>query len=90
MPVPFGHPPWYHQEVFNEAVIMTGSIKQTPQLSVTDRTSQAEADRATWRTRTPEERLDEVEALRLRAGKFLYEYPTRLRRLLAVARGSSR
>jgi hypothetical protein len=51
---------------------------------------QAEADRAAWRACTPEERLDAVEALRLQAGKFLYEYPVRLRRLLAITRVQSR
>ena len=58
--------------------------------TVTDRQSQTEADRAAWRARTPEERLDAVETLRLQSGKFLDEYPTRLRRLLTVARGPSR
>ena len=56
-----------------------------PQLHITDQTSQAEADRLAWRRRTPEERLDEVERLRIEAGKFLYEYPARLRRLLSIA-----
>jgi hypothetical protein len=66
------------------------SPKSSLTINVTDRHSQADADRAARRAQTPEERLDEVEALRLQAGKFLYEYPTRLRRLLTVARGSSR
>ena len=52
--------------------------------------SAAEGDRAAWRMRTPEERLDAVEVLRVQAGKFLYEYPTRLRRLLTVVRRPSR
>ena len=33
-----------------------------------------------------EERLDEVERLRLEAGKFLYEYPARLQRVLTAVR----
>lgn len=33
-----------------------------------------------------EERLDEVERLRLEAGKFLYEYPARLQRVLTAIR----
>mgnify|MGYP006869399899 CR=1 FL=1 len=37
-----------------------------------------------WRQKTPEERLDAVERYRLEARKCLYEYPTRLRRLLTV------
>lgn len=60
------------------------------ELRVTDARIQAEEDRLAWRERTPEERLDEVERLRLEAGKFLYEYPVRLRRLLSVARVESR
>ena len=57
-----------------------------PHLHITDQKSQAEADRLAWRRQTPEERLDEVERLRIEAGKFLYEYPARLRRLLSIAR----
>ena len=34
----------------------------------------------------PEERLDVLEQLRLEAGKFLYEYPARLRRTVKVVR----
>ena len=34
----------------------------------------------------PEEALDLVEELRLRAGKFLYDYPARLRRTVEVIR----
>jgi len=51
--------------------------------------AQSEADRVYWRNQTPEARLDEVERLRLEAGKFLYEYPTRLRRVLEITRTSS-
>ena len=58
-------------------------------LTITTHEAQLEADRAYWRERTPEERLDAVERYRLEAGKFLYEYPTRLRRLLTITRGSS-
>lgn len=36
--------------------------------------------------KTPEERLDLVEQLRIHSGKFLYEYPTRLRRIIKVTR----
>jgi hypothetical protein len=56
------------------------------ELRVIDQRTQAEEDRAAWRRRTPDERLDEVERLRIEAGKFLYEYPVRLRRLLSVTR----
>ena len=34
----------------------------------------------------PEEALNLLEELRLRAGKFLYEYPARLRRTVEVVR----
>jgi len=61
-----------------------------PHLSITTSDSQTQADRLAWRSRSPEDRLDAVEALRLQAGKFLYEYPARLRRLLTVTRGPSR
>lgn len=36
--------------------------------------------------KSPEKRLDILEQLRLEAGKFLYEYPARLRRTVKVAR----
>lgn len=55
-------------------------------LSVTTHEQQAREDREYWRRQTPEARLDEVERLRLEAGKFLYEYPTRLRRIITVTR----
>jgi len=35
---------------------------------------------------TPEERLDLVEQLRLESGKFLCDYPSRLRRTVTVVR----
>ena len=34
----------------------------------------------------PEEALNQVELLRVEAGKFLYEYPARLRRTVEVVR----
>lgn len=55
-------------------------------IKITTHQLQAESDRDYWRQRTPEERLDAVELLRLEAGKFLYAYPARLRRLLEVTR----
>jgi len=55
-------------------------------LRVTDHREQAEENRRFWKSRTPEERLDEVERLRIEAGKFLYEYPVRLRRFLSITR----
>ena len=36
--------------------------------------------------KSPEKRLEIVEQLRLEAGKFLYEYPARLRRTVKVVR----
>ena len=35
---------------------------------------------------TPEERLNEVELLRIEGGKFLYEYPARFRRVIKITR----
>ena len=35
---------------------------------------------------TPEDRLNEVESLRIEGGKFLYEYPARLRRVIKITR----
>lgn len=60
--------------------------------TLTVRTHQAQdvEDRVYWRNRSPSERLDAVERYRLEAGKFLYEYPTRLRRLLTVTRVTRR
>jgi hypothetical protein len=73
-----------------QAKVMAEEKRSSLRLTVTDRMSQAEADRAAWRSLTPEERLDAVEDLRLQAGRFLHEYPARLRRLLTVARRPSR
>ena len=50
----------------------------------------AREDRRYWRSRTPEERLSAVEELRLEAGKFLYDYPSRLQRSITVTRRAPR
>jgi hypothetical protein len=42
--------------------------------------------RPLFKASTVEERLDEVERLRIEAGKFLYEYPARLQRVLTAVR----
>jgi len=55
-------------------------------LTITTHEEQAKSDREYWRSRTPEERLDAVEVLRLEAGKFLYEYPSRLQRVVTITR----
>ncbi|MCE9629212.1 MAG: hypothetical protein K8S94_00635 [Planctomycetia bacterium] len=60
------------------------------ELTAVDRRSLVESDRVASRRMTPEERLDAVEMLRLQAGKFLYDYPSRLRRLLTVTRSPLR
>ena len=72
------------KSTFRITVRMDQPIEKAVRLTVTDQASQTQADREAWRACTPEERLNAVEALRLQAGKFLYEYPTRLRRLLTV------
>jgi hypothetical protein len=59
-------------------------------LTITTHAEQAKSDREFWLSRTPEERLDAVEALRLEAGKFLYEYPSRLRRVVSITRRTPR
>ena len=59
-------------------------------LTITNHSEQEENERAFWRSRTPEERLDAVEILRLEAGKFLYEYPSRLRRIVTITRRTAR
>lgn len=55
-------------------------------ISITTHDKQEAKDRTFWLSQTPEARLDEVERLRLEAGKFLYEYPTRLQRVISVTR----
>ena len=55
-------------------------------LVVTTHAQQARADREYWRRQSPDARLSAVEDLRLEAGKFLYDYPTRLRRVITVTR----
>ena len=55
-------------------------------MTVTTHARQMEDDRAYWRKQTEQSRLDMVEALRKEAGRFLYEYPARLRRVVTVAR----
>ncbi len=56
------------------------------QLTITTHKDQSRQDRAYWRNSTPEERLDALELLRTEAGKFLYEYPSRLQRVVAITR----
>ena len=56
------------------------------ELSVTTHARQKENDRAYWCNQTGPQRLDMVETLRKEAGNFLYEYPARLRRVVAVTR----
>ncbi len=47
---------------------------------------QALEDKKFWQKQTPEYRLQALEQLRLEAGKFLYEYPTRFQRVISVTR----
>ena len=53
-------------------------------LTITKSEDQAAADGAYWLSRTPEERLDMVELSRLEAGKFLYEYPCAMQKVVTV------
>jgi len=59
-------------------------------LKITTHEKELEEDRAYWRSATPEQRLDAVEILRLEAGKFLYEYPSRLQRVVSITRREPR
>ena len=45
-----------------------------------------EEERKRRKALSPEERLNEVELLRLEGGKFLYEYPTRLQKVIKITR----
>ena len=58
----------------------------TMKLTVTTRDAQEADDRRYWRSCTPEERLNILEELRIEAGKFIYEYPSRLRRTVTISR----
>ena len=55
-------------------------------ITITTHEKQAAQDRLFWKSKTPEQRLDAVEQLRLEAGNFLYEYPARLQRVITVTR----
>lgn len=55
-------------------------------LTITTHDEQTRRDRNFWQRQTPESRLSEVERLRIEAGKFLYEYPSRLRRTVKITR----
>ncbi len=56
------------------------------EITVTTHARQREDDQVYWRKQTEEARLDMVETLRMEAGKFLYEYPARLRRVVTITR----
>lgn len=47
---------------------------------------EARRDLNEYRRMSAEERLNLVELLRLEAGKVVYEYPARFRRILTIAR----
>lgn len=51
---------------------------------------QALEDKKFWQKQTPEYRLHVLEQLRIEAGNFLYEYPTRLQRVISVTRRTQR
>ena len=53
-------------------------------IEITTHAKQAADDRKFWLSQTPEHRLDAVEKLRLEAGNFLYEYPTRFQRIIRI------
>ena len=51
---------------------------------VTNVKEQKIQDLKSRRSKSPEQRLSEVEDLRIQAGKFLYEYPTRFRKIIRI------
>jgi len=53
-------------------------------LKVTTQAEQEAEDLEYMRSLTPEERLDLLETLRQEGGKFAYEYPSRLPRVITV------
>ena len=55
-------------------------------LSVSTFEKEVSEDKKYWSRKTPEDRLDALENLRLQSGKFLYEYPARLSRVIEVVR----
>ncbi len=55
-------------------------------IKITSHEEQRKEDRKYWKSLTPEQRLDIVEQLRLESGKFLYEYPAGLQRVIKVIR----
>jgi len=56
------------------------------QMTVTNHEEQAKQDREYWLSRTPEERLDAVELLRIEAGKFLHNYPAPMQKIVTITR----
>lgn len=51
---------------------------------VTKIKKQKEQELESRRSKSPEQRLSELENLRIQAGKFLYEYPKRFRRVIKI------
>jgi hypothetical protein len=59
-------------------------------LSVSTFSKESSEDKKYWSSKSPEERLDALEALRIQSGKFIYEYPARLSRVIEVIRKAPR
>jgi hypothetical protein len=55
-------------------------------ISVTTNSQMEKNDLLNRKSMTPSERLDLVEQLRIESGKFLYEYPAGLRRIIKITR----
>ncbi len=79
-----------HPAMPMQSINANGRRNGMARLVITNYKDQMRKDRAFWRKQTPEARLDAVEQLRLEAGKFLHEYPTRFRRILTVIRRTQR
>ena len=65
-------------------------MKRALKIKNTTHEELAAEDKEYMRSLTPEERLSLLETLRQEAGKFAYEYPSRLPRVITVTRRSPR
>lgn len=59
-------------------------------IKVTTHEQQEAEDRAYMRSLTPEERLSLLEQLHIEGGRFLYDYPSRLQRVVTVRKAPAR
>ena len=72
--------------IFKYQKIIRISLRMKKTISVTTHEKQEKEDKLFWKKASHEKRLDLVEILRIESGKFIYEYPARLQRVLTVIR----